>query len=171
MNGSFSEEALLRFSELAAQSQSANFSEGGTYDFTRCVRPNGTAYGTDGRCRKGTEGAAIDKEKLRQMTPSDFRNQLEQAAENAKRAKGTSDAEKAKENLKEALDLHKQGIQQLTEDTFGSWQKALGVGVLGLIANQVGVRMPHDTMKNARTQAIQLMKKDQAEGRTLYESL
>jgi hypothetical protein len=25
------------------------------YDFTRCVRPNGTAYGTSGQCRKGVE--------------------------------------------------------------------------------------------------------------------
>jgi nicotinamide mononucleotide adenylyltransferase len=27
----------------------------GTLDYTRCVRPNGTAYGTGGKCRKGTE--------------------------------------------------------------------------------------------------------------------
>jgi hypothetical protein len=27
------------------------------YDFTRCVRPNGTAYGTGGQCRKGHEEA------------------------------------------------------------------------------------------------------------------
>jgi hypothetical protein len=31
-----------------------NFSEA-PYDFTRCVRPNGSAYGTGGKCRKGTE--------------------------------------------------------------------------------------------------------------------
>lgn len=27
------------------------------FDFTRCVRPNGSAYGTSGKCRKGTEEA------------------------------------------------------------------------------------------------------------------
>lgn len=27
----------------------------GTFDFTRCERPNGTAYGTAGKCRKGVE--------------------------------------------------------------------------------------------------------------------
>jgi hypothetical protein len=27
------------------------------WDFVRCVRPNGTAYGTKGKCRKGTEEA------------------------------------------------------------------------------------------------------------------
>jgi hypothetical protein len=55
MNGYFSEEALLRFAELVAQTEASDFSEGEVYDFTRCVRPNGTAYGTAGECRKGTE--------------------------------------------------------------------------------------------------------------------
>lgn len=34
-----------------------------SYDFTRCVRPNGTAYGTAGQCRSGVEEEkqAIDK--------------------------------------------------------------------------------------------------------------
>jgi hypothetical protein len=55
MNGHFSEEALQQFAELAAESQYVSFAEVETYDFTRCVRPNGTAYGTGGKCRKGTE--------------------------------------------------------------------------------------------------------------------
>ena len=35
-----------------------NFAEQtkGEYDFTRCVRPDGSAYGTRGKCKKGTEG-------------------------------------------------------------------------------------------------------------------
>ena len=38
---------------------SPSFAEGEdeTFDFTRCVRPNGSAYGTRGKCRKGTEEA------------------------------------------------------------------------------------------------------------------
>jgi hypothetical protein len=33
------------------------------YDFTRCVRPNGTSYGTSGQCRQGVEDEkqAIDQ--------------------------------------------------------------------------------------------------------------
>lgn len=31
-------------------------------DFTRCVRPDGSAYGTSGRCRKGVEGSKSDRE-------------------------------------------------------------------------------------------------------------
>ena len=57
MQGSFSEDSLIIFNNLASQSQGLNYSESGadSYDFTRCVRPNGTAYGTGGKCRKGTE--------------------------------------------------------------------------------------------------------------------
>jgi hypothetical protein len=45
MYGSFSEAALKDF-----------------YDFTRCVRPNGTVYGTGGKCRKGVEQKADNKD-------------------------------------------------------------------------------------------------------------
>jgi len=61
MLGSFSEEALFKYSEMVSQTQSADFSEGESYDFTRCMRPNGSIYGTRGQCRKGvesTKGAA-----------------------------------------------------------------------------------------------------------------
>ena len=64
MYGSFSEEALQQFASMAAQTQSADFAEGGVYDFTRCVRPNGTAYGTGGKCRKGTEEASQEKKAI-----------------------------------------------------------------------------------------------------------
>jgi hypothetical protein len=38
--------------------QSLDLTESLLFDFTRCVRPNGTAYGTRGKCRKGTEQEA-----------------------------------------------------------------------------------------------------------------
>jgi predicted Ser/Thr protein kinase len=41
----YSDETFLRVSEIL----------GDSFDFTRCVRPNGTAYGTAGQCRKGSE--------------------------------------------------------------------------------------------------------------------
>lgn len=59
MNGAFSEESLAKFAELANQTQAADFAEGeDTYDFTRCVRPDGSFYGTRGKCRKGSETGA-----------------------------------------------------------------------------------------------------------------
>jgi hypothetical protein len=35
----------------------------GSYDFTRCVRPDGSAYGTRGKCKKGAEQAKQPVEK------------------------------------------------------------------------------------------------------------
>lgn len=34
-----------------------------SYDFTRCVRPDGSVYGTRGKCRRGTEASAPEKSK------------------------------------------------------------------------------------------------------------
>ena len=61
MKGSFSKEALLQYSELIAQKASSDFSEGDTYDFTRCVRPDGSFYGTGGKCKSGSEVGAKEK--------------------------------------------------------------------------------------------------------------
>ncbi len=55
MLGRFSEEALKAFAASHnLDTRNQDFSEG-VFDFTRCVRPDGTAYGTRGKCRKGTE--------------------------------------------------------------------------------------------------------------------
>lgn len=35
-----------------------------SYDFTRCVRPDGSSYGTGGKCRKGTESAKSAEPKM-----------------------------------------------------------------------------------------------------------
>jgi hypothetical protein len=64
MKGFVSEEALAEYSRLAAEKLGVDFAEGDTYDFTRCMRPDGTFYGTRGKCKKGSEaGAAPAKEK------------------------------------------------------------------------------------------------------------
>jgi hypothetical protein len=62
MKGYFSEETLKQFAVLAAEEFGTNFSEGETYDFARCVRPDGTAYGTKGKCRQGTEEGHLSDE-------------------------------------------------------------------------------------------------------------
>jgi hypothetical protein len=63
MRGTFSEDALLKFSELVSILDTADFSEAETYDFTRCIRPDGSAYGTGGKCRKGTEGESKNRDR------------------------------------------------------------------------------------------------------------
>jgi hypothetical protein len=61
MFGSFNPEHLERYAQLAAERVGVDFAEEGTYDFTRCVRPDGSVYGTGGQCRKGTEEAKTDE--------------------------------------------------------------------------------------------------------------
>lgn len=65
MYGTFSRESLEAFSKLAAESQGLSFRESGenSYDFTRCVRPDGSSYGTGGKCRKGTEQKVFASDK------------------------------------------------------------------------------------------------------------
>ena len=57
MFGTFSEESLADYSKLISQ-KAQNYTEVATYDFTRCVRPDGSAYGTAGQCRSGVESSA-----------------------------------------------------------------------------------------------------------------
>lgn len=60
MQGSFSSDALQAYKILIAEQYLSDFSEEGMYDFTRCVRKDGTVYGTAGQCRKGTEEVKED---------------------------------------------------------------------------------------------------------------
>jgi hypothetical protein len=55
MKGYFSEETLKQFAALAEEKFGIDFSERNTYDFTRCVRSDGSFYGAGGKCRKGSE--------------------------------------------------------------------------------------------------------------------
>ena len=55
----------MGYSEDVAQEVSAMLD--GTYDFTTCERPNGSRYGTGGKCRKGTEVSAEEKSAIDQL--------------------------------------------------------------------------------------------------------
>jgi hypothetical protein len=59
--GGFTEEALEAYQKALAEQAGTDFAEGDSYDFTTCIRPDGSAYGTRGKCRKGTEGEAKGK--------------------------------------------------------------------------------------------------------------
>jgi hypothetical protein len=49
--GHFNEDALKKFNEMC--SKGVEFSEGDTYDFARCIMPDGSIYGTKGQCKLG----------------------------------------------------------------------------------------------------------------------
>jgi hypothetical protein len=44
--------------------------DGGYFDFTRCQRPNGTVYGTAGKCKSGTEIGAKEASQAPQAAPA-----------------------------------------------------------------------------------------------------
>lgn len=41
-----------------------------SYDFTRCVRPDGSVYGSRGKCRKGTEAGPAKEGMIGEATPA-----------------------------------------------------------------------------------------------------
>ena len=55
MKGYFNEKSLEAYTTLAAEKVGVDFSEGNTYDFTRCVKPSGEVYGTSGACKSGRQ--------------------------------------------------------------------------------------------------------------------
>jgi hypothetical protein len=63
MEGYFSDETLNDYAHLNEGRLGVDFSEGDTYDFTRCIRQDGSAYGTRGKCRKGTEAERLASNK------------------------------------------------------------------------------------------------------------
>jgi hypothetical protein len=72
--GGFPEDVLKLYAQMAAEKQGIDFSEGETYDFARCIRPDGSSYGTRGKCRKGTEAGPSEKPAAKaksDMTPSE----------------------------------------------------------------------------------------------------
>ena len=75
MYGSFSDESLAEFIKLTYGDEAENFSEEDFFSFTRCVRPNGSTYGTAGKCKKGTETSA------KEVAPSSHRTRPKAAIE------------------------------------------------------------------------------------------
>lgn len=60
--GGFTEAALAAYQKALEGKEGLDFSEGETYDFTRCVRADGSVYGTRGKCKKGKEtGAKVEE--------------------------------------------------------------------------------------------------------------
>jgi hypothetical protein len=51
--GHFSEGALDKYNQLCAEKRGVDFAEGDSYDFARCVMPDGEVYGTKGQCKVG----------------------------------------------------------------------------------------------------------------------
>jgi len=104
MKGYFSEETLKKFANLAEEQYGLNFSEDGeTYDFARCVRSDGTYYGTSGKCRKGTD--ADPKEQAAPKAP-----RVKKVA-TPKTAKTAKPKEEKKNSVHDSLDRVREAIR------------------------------------------------------------
>jgi hypothetical protein len=68
MRGGFSEESLDLYQSLVQLYTESGEDYEGVYDFTRCIRPDGSIYGTKGRCtppnKPAPEGAPEQPESV-----------------------------------------------------------------------------------------------------------
>jgi len=111
--GSFSSQALETYEALIADTFSLDFSEAQVYDFTRCVRPDGSSYGSRGKCRKGTEQAKEGRQRPamiygKEETPSEREEQV-------KKVKAREEAEKASQAKSDAF---KKKTRKMAEELF-----------------------------------------------------
>jgi hypothetical protein len=112
MNGFISEEALAEYSRLAAEKLGMDFAEGDSYDFTTCIRPDGSSYGTSGKCRKGTETSSSSGSKKATRGQLDAaKNQYDRLKEDVKAAKKAQ----PKPDLQDTLDAAKNQYDRLKE--------------------------------------------------------
>lgn len=152
----FSEKDLLTVLSYSASQLGASYEQ--IYDFTRCVRPNGTAYGTSGQCRKGVEqdfesdrgiqteasggvirGSLFSK-KNRDFNPIWHQDADEELMRAAKEyAKPFKKREKAKKFLNAAnrlLDSYKTELKykgaDLTLNIVRNTQRKIGLAIAGL---------------------------------------
>jgi hypothetical protein len=171
----FSEESLREYNYLVGNKT------GIEWDFTRCVRPDGTAYGTNGVCRKGSQeeknpevGKAkrLKKKLSSNLAVSDYSRLLEKATKRAVKAKGTESSKAAKATLAKAIKLMNTGIANLNDVAVGTWQQAAARGVLGFMSKKLGAgSLPADSMKKAQFDAVRRMKSEVAKAQEIYNSL
>lgn len=143
MIGQFSEETLSQYVALVEERISLSFSEGGPYDFARCMRADGSYYGTRGKCRKGTEAGAKEESKIiGNATPAQIASMENKAhqmrATNAQADRHALAKKVAKEMGKSMTDLDvarevrrrqeemakKRELYSKTAKLKGGWQKA-----------------------------------------------
>ena len=127
MFGRFSEESLESYAEAASEKNGEE-----TYDFTRCVRSDGTSYGTGGQCRKGSESAKEEKVKKGPNTERQFqvaavrkkiiekldfhKARIKKMKNEAAREKERKLIERLERNYKRLNDLYMRQRERIAED-------------------------------------------------------
>jgi hypothetical protein len=94
----------------ALKKQATEETKGETLEFRQCQQPNGSVYGTRGRCRKGTETEQQTKERA----PKRFADkEASKVAKRGKKASTKARAEKVLADLKPALPSNLDKLQRL----------------------------------------------------------
>jgi hypothetical protein len=83
--GGFTEEALEAYQQAIAEAKGTDFSEGGSYDFTQCVRPDGTGFGTKGACKPPNRPGKASKPDTGFFDPKNAKSNRERRGEAGRR--------------------------------------------------------------------------------------
>ena len=143
--GGFTEAALAAYQKALTEREGTDFSEGETYDFARCVRPDGSFYGTRGKCKKGKEAGAKEAEapkssgavkpKRKLATSAEAKPAWQQtervvkaAKENYKKVNAETKGDKSREAQKKRLDAGRaldkaERLAQKASDKLGAAMK------------------------------------------------
>ena len=119
--GGFSEDALLQYQQAIAEVKGTDFSEGLAYDFTQCVRPDGSGFGTRGKCsppnkpapssnsgRAAEQSAKVGKAVVGGVKKAgQFLKEKDKAAGEAKRSRGAEQ----RATVKAVADTVEKGIR------------------------------------------------------------
>lgn len=108
--GGFTEEALEAYLKALADQTGIDFSEGDTYDFTRCVRPDGSSYGTGGKCRKGAEAGpkeGADRVRMKELDNEikSLQSMADKSRENGFNDRAVDYSKRASKLIQERADL------------------------------------------------------------------
>ena len=104
MKGSFSEDALAAYQQALAERDGMDYSEGDSYDFTRCVRSDGSFYGTRGKCKSGKDAGAKEEESkdpVAGLRKAERERQAKQGAD--EKAKNLRDAKKEMKDIADEI--------------------------------------------------------------------
>lgn len=68
MKGHFSKSSEIKFKKALSHLHGLDYTESELFEFTRCVRPDGSAYGTGGKCKKGVAADKSELEAISQLS-------------------------------------------------------------------------------------------------------
>lgn len=168
----FTEESLLIVLEYSARALGASEEE--IYDFTRCVRPDGSVYGSRGKCKKGTEAGPAPSIKgktreqaLREMTPEQWLQAREKEWNDARMATYRSMRGWTKQQVLNKLNEHRKIHGSTIKDSMADLKHA----VLGAIYGNESPMDMHAKMLARQAARDTAQAQAQAQTKKLNDSL